>query len=73
MTASELTAMILARLIRIEGGSRQAWRRRLGEIRVYSAATHPHCNWDFVDSASSRSIEVVLDWARAAYPRILLD
>ena len=73
MTASELTAMILARLIRIEGGSRQAWRRRLGEMRVYSPATHPHCNWDFADSASNRSIEAALDWARAAYPMIMLD
>jgi len=73
MTASELTALILARLIRHEGGSRQAWRRRLGEMRVYSPATHPHCNWDFADSASSGSIEAVLDWARGAYPRILSD
>lgn len=71
MTASELTALILARLIRLEGGSRPGWRRRLGEMRVYPPATHPHCNWDFADCASSRSIEAVLDWARAAHPRII--
>jgi len=73
MTASELTAIILARLIRIEGGSRQAWRRRLGEMRVYPPTTHPHCNWDFADSGSSRAVEAVLDWARTAHPLILAD
>jgi hypothetical protein len=73
MTASELTAMILARLIRTEGGSRQAWRRRLGEMRIYSPATHPHCNWDFADSIPSRPVEAVLDWARTTHPRITAD
>jgi hypothetical protein len=45
-------------------------------VRVYSLATHPHCNWDLRSSGTAielRAIEHVLDWARATYPHVLGD
>ena len=76
MTSSELLNLILARLVRAEGGSRQRWRQALGEVRVYSLATHPHCNWDLRSSGTGpelRAIEHVLDWARSTHPHVLGD
>jgi len=76
MTSSELLNLILARLVRAEGGSRQRWRRALGDVRVYSLATHPHCNWDLRSSGTAielRAIEHVLDLARSTYPHVLGD
>jgi len=76
MTSSELVNLILARLVRAEGGSRQRWRRALGEVRVYSLLTHPHCNWDLRSSGTAtelHAIEHVLDWARATHPHVVGD
>ena len=76
MTSSELTNLILSRLVRMEGGTRQRWRRALGEMRIYSIATHPHCNWDVRPTGSSAehaAIERMLDWAREAHPQVSAD
>jgi hypothetical protein len=76
MTSSELMNRLLAHLVKVEGGTRQQWRRALGEIRVYSLMTHPHCNWDIRPSGSAAeraAIESAMDQARAAHPQVLLD
>lgn len=73
MTSNELVSLILTRLVRIEGGSRQKWRRALGELRIYPLTTHPHCNWDFRAANSIGEVEAAIDWARISYPHILPD
>src|SRR3546814_4721483 len=45
MTADNLVELIVARLVRDYGRSKHHWRRLVGPIRLYSRATHPHCNW----------------------------
>ncbi|WP_081674008.1 hypothetical protein [Novosphingobium sp.] len=67
MTASDLEQILIARLIRENGGTSQIWRRALGKIIVRDPKTHPHCNWDFRPSGTDRqrsAIERLLDDVR---------
>ncbi len=71
MTADDLIDRFLARLLREQGGTRRRWRTVLGPVRVYSAATHSHCNWSISPTGSAADIaaaEAVSDTLRNEYP-----
>lgn len=73
MTASDLQTLFVRTLMREAGGDRRRWRIALGDVRVYSLATHPHCNWAVTPSGSVREIariEGVADVLRAQHPII---
>lgn len=74
MTASDLEQILIARLIRENGGTAQTWRRALGGIIVRDAKTHPHCNWDVRLSgiATQRdAIERILDEVRLQHSIVI--
>ena len=71
MTASDLQSLILTTLVREQGSDRRRWRLVLGEVRVYSLATHPHCNWSVTpagDFADIDAVETLVDGMRAQHP-----
>jgi hypothetical protein len=73
MTAAELRDLFLTVLTRRFGGSRRRWRIVIGEVRLYSTATHPHCNWAVYPAGSAGengAVEAVADDLRAAHPII---
>ncbi len=73
MHAIKLQSLILAQLVRSVGGTRQHWRRAMGELRVHSIKTHPHCNWDIYASGSPadvRAVNNVVDRIRTDHPHI---
>lgn len=73
MTADELIDRFLARLTREQGGTRRRWRTVLGPVRVYSPATHAHCNWSVTptgNAADVAAVEAVSDTLRSAHPII---
>ncbi|MET0309807.1 MAG: hypothetical protein ABW023_13955 [Sphingomonas sp.] len=73
MTVDDLIDRFLARLLRDQGGTRRRWRTVLGPVRVYSAATHAHCNWSITPSGSAAEIaaaEAVSDALRIEHPII---
>lgn len=73
MTAADLRDLFLTTLTRRFGGNRRRWRMAMGEVKLYSRATHPHCNWALHPSGSAgetSAIEAVADDLRAAHPII---
>lgn len=67
MTASDLELLLIAHLVRKEGGTSQSWRRALGKIKVRDASTHSHCNWEVTPSGTAlqrAAIEELLDDVR---------
>jgi len=73
MTAGELQDLLVTALVRQMGGSKRDWRAALGPVRVYSAATHPHCNWSVAPSGSAGEnaiIERLLDDFRGKHPLV---
>lgn len=71
MTAAELRDIFLAKLVRECGGSRRRWRIVIGEVKLYSLATHAHCNWAVSPSGSVREVEEaerVADDLRQRFP-----
>ncbi|WP_298196079.1 hypothetical protein [Novosphingobium sp.] len=67
MTAADLEQLIIARLVRDQGGTSQTWRRALGPIFVRDPRTHAHCNWDVRPAgtdAQRAAIETLLDEVR---------
>jgi len=71
MTAAELRDLIVRRLVRENGGGTLRWRNVIGELRVYSRATHAHCNWDARPSGPSGDVALVeraVDTLRAQHP-----
>lgn len=71
MTADALRDLFLTVLTRRFGGSRRRWRIVIGEVRVYSRESHPHCNWAVTPSGSAgenETVEGVADELRAAHP-----
>ena len=71
MTASDLQSLILTTLVREQGSDRRRWRLVLGEVRVYSLATHPHCNWSVTPSgafADIDAVETLVDRVRGEHP-----
>jgi hypothetical protein len=73
MTAHQLQALLVNRLIRAHGGGSRAWRAAVGPVRVYDVATHPHCNWAVMPSGSigeNAAVERLCDSVRAEHPII---
>lgn len=73
MTASELQDLLVATLVRKQGGTRRRWRMAIGPIRLRDAATHPHCNWSVEPSGTEQDIaeiERLLDDVRLAHPLV---
>ncbi len=71
MTSDQLMDMLIARLVREKGGGRHRWRKIVGELRLYSLATHPHCNWAITPSGTAFEIEAVehlADEVRLTHP-----
>lgn len=71
MTADRLIDLMVARLVRDHGRSKHHWRKAMGPVRLYSRATHPHCNWNATPSGTHQDIAVIetlLDDWRMRYP-----
>lgn len=59
MTASDLQSLFITTLVRDAGGDRRHWRLIVGDVRLYSVTTHPHCNWSVTPAGSSSEIDRV--------------
>lgn len=59
MTSDRLIDMMIARLVIAHGKSKHHWRKAIGPVRIYSRATHPHCNWAFTPSGTADEISVI--------------
>ncbi|WBO20794.1 hypothetical protein [Sphingomonas abietis] len=59
MTGPELRDTLIREIVKTYGGSGARWRQAVGQIKVYSRATHAHCNWDVRATGSPRQIEIV--------------
>lgn len=73
MTARDLQDLLITMLTR-EAGSRRRWRAVVGDVRVYSLSTHPHCNWSITPSGSSSEVarvEHLLDTLRLRHPVVV--
>jgi hypothetical protein len=71
MTSEGMIDLLVARLLRDHGKSKHHWRKAIGPIRLYSRATHPHCNWAAAPTGSIRDvalIEDLLDDLRFTHP-----
>lgn len=71
MTAHELADIFIRALIRDIGGTRRRWRAVIGEVRVYSPETHPHCNWSIEPiggAGENAAVERLADRLRGEYP-----
>lgn len=74
MNADKITDLLVARLVRDHGRSKHHWRKVIGPIRLYSRATHPHCNWTATPTGSFQEIAVIeslLDDLRMRHPLII--
>lgn len=71
MTSGALQDLFLSTLVRKAGGNRRRWRLVLGDMRVYSVATHPHCNWAVTPTgtyAENDTVERIADELRVTHP-----
>lgn len=71
MTADKLIDLLVARLLRDHGKSKHHWRKAIGPLRLYSPATHPHCNWNAIPTGSFQDIALIeglLDDLRMVHP-----
>lgn len=71
MTTSDLADLLVAQLLKREGGTKRRWRQVLGAVRWHDPATHPHCNWSVEASGSTRendAVEALLDELRLRHP-----
>jgi hypothetical protein len=59
MTASDLRDLFVITLTRRFGGNRRRWRLVIGDVKLYSRDTHPHCNWAVNPSGGAREVEAV--------------
>ncbi|WP_311269587.1 hypothetical protein [Sphingobium sp. WCS2017Hpa-17] len=73
MTTGQLQDLLIARLVRDHGGTRQKWRKLIGNVHLYDRKTHPHCNWA-INCLGSRSeveaIEGLIDDIRNKHPLV---
>ena len=71
MTPGQLIDLLVARLVRDQGGTTQRWRRLLGRVQVYDLKTHAHCNWAICPTGSNAEIAIIerlLDDIRLSHP-----
>ena len=74
MTASDLLDLFVTNLARNSGSNRRRWRVAVGDVRIYSIATHPHCNWSVTPSGSVSEIAAVerlADDLRGRHPIVM--
>ena len=73
MTPADLVDLFLKELLRRAGGNRRRWRAVIGDVRLYSTATHSHCNWaihPMGEAAENAAVERIADELRARHPII---
>ena len=71
MTRADLIDLFLKTLLREIGGDRRRWRAVLGEVRLYSPDTHPHCNWSITPAGGggeNAAVERIADRLRGEHP-----
>ncbi|SOB87702.1 hypothetical protein SAMN06297144_2838 [Sphingomonas guangdongensis] len=71
MTTSDLADLLIAQLLKREGGTKRRWRQVVGAVRWHDPATHPHCNWSLEPGGSAReseAVETLLDELRLRHP-----
>ncbi len=71
MTSVALIERFLVILMRESGGTRRRWRGVLGEVRLYSTATHLHCNWSLTPTGTAdeiAAVERIADRLRGEHP-----
>jgi hypothetical protein len=61
MTGSDIQQLLVTRLVKAHGGTRQRWRQAIGEVRVYSLDTHPQCNWDVRPIGRAADVDAIND------------
>jgi hypothetical protein len=73
MTASELRNLLIRDIVRSTGGGTMRWRKAIGTVRVYSRATHAHCNWEVWPSGGMNDVAIVeraVDRIRPLHPYV---
>ena len=73
MTSDKITDLLVTCLVRDHGRSKHHWRKVLGAVRLYSRATHPHCNWTITPRGTFHEVSVIeglMDDLRMRYPVI---
>ena len=73
MTSVQLIDLLVARLVRDHGGTKQHWRGLVGSVQLYSEQTHAHCNWQINPTgnrAEIAKIEKLIDGLRMDHPII---
>jgi len=73
MTAADLRDLFTRTLVRQVGGTARQWKLVMGEVKIYSIETHPHCNWAITPAGRAREIaevERVADDLRLRHPII---
>ena len=71
MTSDKITDLLVARLVRDHGRSKHHWRKVLGAVRLYTRATHPHCNWTITPTGTAQEISIIeglMDDLRMRHP-----
>lgn len=71
MTRDALIDLFIRKLLREGNGTRRRWRAVLGEVKLYSVATHPHCNWLISpsgDAYENAAVERLADQIRGEHP-----
>ena len=74
MTASDLRDQFVTALVRANAGNRHHWRTVVGPVRVYSIATHSHCNWSVTPSGTVdevAEVERIADHLRETCPIVI--
>lgn len=61
MTGSDLQQLLVTRLVKTHGGTRQRWRQAIGDVRVYPPDTHPQCNWDVRPTGRAADVDAIND------------
>ena len=76
MRASELQDLIIATLVRQQGGSARRWRLAVGPVRVHDRDTHAHINWTIEPHGTAREngiVERLLDDVRLTHSLVEQD
>ncbi len=74
MTVADLTDLFITTLLRRVGGTRRRWRMVISDVRVYSLATHLHCNWAVMPSGTigeNAAVERLADELRSSHPIVI--
>jgi hypothetical protein len=59
LTAAEIHNLLVTILVGAAGGDPERWRELIGEMFVFSLATHPTCNWRVVPSGTPAEVAAI--------------